>query len=75
VRMRPTLQTYFLVTNLVAMASLGVVAVSPVLFVALLVGWLAGLALAGHVPDHAARIATLSVAAAGGLVAVLRAVR
>lgn len=73
-RMRPTLQTFFLVTNVVAIASLGIIAVSPVLFVALAVGWLGGLALSGRVPDHAARAATLSVAAAGGVVAVLHAV-
>jgi uncharacterized protein len=76
VRARPTLQVIFLLSNVVAMLSLGLPDFDgtwTALLVALAAGWLVGLALARHVPEPAARLATLGVAAAGGLVAVLRA--
>lgn len=76
VRARPTLQVIFLLSNVVAMLSLGLPSFDGTWFAllgALTAGWLAGLALARHVPEHAARVATLGVAAAGGLVAILRA--
>lgn len=72
-RARPTLQVVFLVSNLVAIASLGLPRVDGTwigLAVALAVGWAAGLALSRRVPERAARVATLGVAAAGGLVAM-----
>lgn len=75
-RSRPTLQVIFLLSNLVAMLSLGLPDFDgtwAALLVALAAGWLAGLGLARHVPEGAARVATLGVAAAGGLVAILRA--
>lgn len=76
VRARPTLQVIFLLSNVVAMLSLGLPDFDgtwTALLVALAAGWLVGLALARHVPEPAARFATLGVAAAGGLVAILRA--
>lgn len=76
VRARPTLQVIFLLSNVVAMLSLGLPDFDgtwAALLVALAAGWLMGLALARHVPEHAARFATLGVAAAGGLVAIVRA--
>lgn len=72
-RTRPTLQACFLLTNLVALASLGVVGLPAALVAGLAAGGLAGLLLAHRVPDHAARAATLLVAGAGGLAAVIRA--
>ena len=78
-RARPTLQVIFLMSNLVAMASLGLPRFGgfggrwSALFAALFVGWLVGLRVARYVPEGAARVATLGVAAAGGLVAIGRA--
>lgn len=76
VRARPTLQVIFLLSNVVAMLSLGLPRFSSTwwgLGAALAVGWVVGLACARRVPEGAARVATLGVAAAGGLVAVVRA--
>jgi uncharacterized membrane protein YfcA len=75
-RARPTLQVIFLVSNVVAMVSLGLPAFDRgwVLLVgALVAGWLVGLRVARSVPEGAARVATLGVAALGGLVAIGRA--
>jgi uncharacterized membrane protein YfcA len=76
-RTRPTLQVIFLLSNLVALVSLGLPSFEAVRWVALVgalvVGWAAGLRVAGSVPTAAARAATLGVAAVGGLVAVGRA--
>jgi uncharacterized membrane protein YfcA len=77
-RARSTLQVIFLASNVVAIASLGFpvsrdVADWALLWGALGVGWVAGLRLHRFVPESAARVATLGVAAAGGLVALLRA--
>lgn len=78
-RARPTLQVIFLVSNVVAIVSLGLPASTGrgpsglVLAVALVTGWLAGLRVARLVPPAAARVATLGVAAVGGAVAVARA--
>ena len=75
-RARPTLQVIFLLSNVVAMASLGLPSFGPRWWgwlAALGAGWIVGLRVAGRVPDGAARVATLAVAAAGGLVAVARA--
>ena len=75
-RARPTLQVVFLVSNLVAILSLGLPRFDGTwwgLLGALAVGLALGLALARRVPGSAARIATLGVAAAGGIVAISRA--
>jgi uncharacterized membrane protein YfcA len=77
-RARSTLQVVFLATNLVAIASLGLPASHDagawlVRFAALAVGWIAGLRLHRVVPDEGARVATLGVAAVGGMIALLRA--
>ncbi len=73
-RARPTLQSIFLVANLVALVSLGLprgraLALGPALLAALAAGWLTGRAVARKVPDGAVRGATLAVAALGGVVA------
>jgi uncharacterized membrane protein YfcA len=78
-RARSTLQVIFLASNLVALVSLGLPASRDGLrwaglFGALVVGWIAGLRLHRSVPEHGARVATLLVAAAGGVVAIGRAV-
>lgn len=75
-RARPTLQVIFLLSNVVAMASLGLPRFTSRWWgfgLALAAGWVVGLAVARRVPERAARVATLGIAAAGGLVAVLRA--
>ncbi len=75
-RARPTLQVIFLASNIVALASLGLPSFDRSWFrlaIALLVGLGAGLAASRRVPEHAARTATLLVAAAGGIVAATRA--
>lgn len=75
-RARPTLQVIFLTSNVVAAASLGLPRSGEgwwALLGALVVGWLVGLRVARYVPEGAARVATLGVAAAGGLVAIARA--
>lgn len=71
--LRATLQAYFLVLNAVALASLGLPAMPPALLAGLLAGWAAGIVVAPHVSQHAARTATLLLAATGGVVAVVRA--
>ena len=69
---RPTLQAYFLALNAVALASLGVPRPAPALVAGLAGGWLAGVPLARRLPERAARGATLALAAAGGVAALLR---
>lgn len=69
---RATFQLYFLLLNLAGLAALGPKWPSIVLVLALAAGWVVGRAVAGHVPEGAARTATLAVAVAGGLVALLR---
>lgn len=74
-RARPTLQTIFLMSNLVALASLGLPARwRPELFLALVVGLAVGMVVARRVPDGAARSATLAIAAFGGAFAVVKAI-
>jgi uncharacterized membrane protein YfcA len=77
-RARSTLQVVFLATNVVAICALGLPASHDVggwvvLAGALTVGWGVGLRLHRVVPEEGARVATLGVAAVGGLVALLRA--
>ena len=78
-RARSTLQVIFLASNVVALISLGLPSSRDgmrwaALGGALVVGWIAGLRLHRWVPEDGARVATLLVAAAGGAVAVGRAV-
>lgn len=72
-QLRSTLQAYFLALNLVALAFLGLprLTLHPVAGLAL--GLVAGPALAGRVPEGWARAGTLSLAAAGGLATIARA--
>lgn len=76
--MRSTAQFYFLGLNLVALASVGPPHVRAGLFVGclatLVVGLLAGAALARRVAESTARRLTLALAAAGGLVVLVRSV-
>ena len=75
--MRSTGQAYFLVLNVVALASLGLPAVPGHLvlacLVALAVGLLTGARLAERVPEDGARRVTLALAGLGGLVVLLSA--
>jgi uncharacterized membrane protein YfcA len=78
-RARSTLQVIFLASNVVALLSLGPPASRDTVrwaavFAALVVGWVVGLRLHRVVPESGARVATLLVAALGGIVAVVRAV-
>jgi uncharacterized protein len=74
---RATLQLYFLVLNVVALAALGLPEVAPALLAAcaaaLVVGLVAGAPLARRVPEVAARRSTLALAGAGGLAVLVRA--
>jgi uncharacterized membrane protein YfcA len=69
---RATLQAYFLALNLVALASLGLPRVSPVLLVGLATGSLLGALVAHRMSEPVVRRATLGLAAFGGLVVVVR---
>ncbi|MDQ6650356.1 MAG: TSUP family transporter [Actinomycetota bacterium] len=69
---RATLQAHFLALNVVTLAVLGLPSVSPGLFGAVLAGFAAGTVLAGRLPEAAARWATLALAAASGVAAVVR---
>jgi uncharacterized membrane protein YfcA len=71
--LRATLQAYFLVLNAVALASLGLPALPPELLAGLVAGWAAGVVVAPRVDERGARSAALLLAAAGGVVAVVRA--
>lgn len=75
---RATLQLYFLVLNVVALAALGLPQVGAALLLscaaALVVGLVAGAPLARRVPEQAARRTTLALAGLGGLVVLVRAV-
>jgi uncharacterized protein len=70
---RPTLQAYFLGLNAVGIVALGLPHVSLLPWVGLAVGWLAGLVVVRRLPLSIVRPAILLVAAAGGIVAILRA--
>ena len=75
-RARPTLQVIVLTSNVVAMTSLGLPTFDRswwLLLGAIALGWVVGLRVARSVPEGSARVATLGVAALGGLVAVARA--
>jgi len=72
---RSTLQLYFLVLNVAALASLGLPRVPGTLLaasaVALVAGMLAGAPLARRVPEQAARRTTLALAGLGGAVVLV----
>lgn len=72
---RSTLQLYFLVLNVAALASLGLPQVPGTLLAAcaaaLVVGMLAGAPLARRVPERAARRTTLALAGLGGAVVLV----
>jgi uncharacterized protein len=74
-RTRPTLQVIFLLSNVVALAALGLPKASHLAGPAIGLGggWIVGRWLDPKVPHDVARVATLVVAAAGGAAAVLRA--
>ena len=74
-RQRATLQAFFLGLNVVALAALGVPSVAGWLLVASLVAMAVGAAVGGRlrVPELWARRVTLSLAAAGGAVVLVRA--
>ncbi len=69
---RATLQAYFLALNLVALASLGLPHVAPVLLGSMLAGSLLGALVAHRLSENMVRSATLGLAAFGGLVVVIR---
>ncbi|MGH8972393.1 MAG: sulfite exporter TauE/SafE family protein [Acidimicrobiia bacterium] len=72
-RARPTLQLFFLGLNVVTLASLGVPDRLPLPIVAgFAAGVLGGAALAGRLPEAAVRPATLALAGAGSVLAVVR---
>ena len=69
---RATLQAFFLGINLVAIPSLGVTSIPPVLPVALGVGTVVGLLVTRRLSEPAVRHAVLLLAAVGSVLAVLR---
>lgn len=70
---RATLQAYFLGLNLVALAALGLPdRVPPLVVAGVVVGVIVGRTIAGSVPPIVVRRASLIVAAAGSLLAVVR---
>ncbi len=71
---RPTLQAYGLGLNLVALAALGLPALSAAapLFIGLIAGGTIGVLLAGRLPRSGVRRMALLLAACGGLFAVIR---
>lgn len=70
---RPTLQAYFLALNAVALVVLGPIGISPLLWLAMGAGTVAGIGLARRVAQETARRITLGLAAAGGCAVVVRA--
>ncbi|GAC1322241.1 MAG: sulfite exporter TauE/SafE family protein [Mycobacteriales bacterium] len=69
---RATLQAYFLALNVATLAILGPEPVPPALVVATVVGFAAGVVVARQLSDGTARRATLALAAASGVVAIVR---
>lgn len=69
---RPTLQAFFLGINAVGIPSLGVTSVPPVLPLALVVGIVAGMAVARRLSEPAVRSTVLVIAGAGSSLAILR---
>jgi hypothetical protein len=73
VRMRPTLQAYFLGLNVVALAALGLPHATGAPWIGLVVGWALGRVALARLPDRASRPLILAIAALGGVLAILRA--
>ena len=71
---RSTLQVFFLVLNVVTVASLGLPQLHLVYLLGLVGGLAIGVAISRRVEEHHARAVTLVIAAAGGAVAIIRAV-
>ncbi len=71
---RATLQTYFLALNIVTLLALGMPVVESGPFLGLAAGWVAGTLLAKRLPDGPVRTTTLALAAAGGVLAIARAI-
>ena len=74
---RPTLQAYFLGINVLSFAVRGIPHLEHrglliELLIATAIGWLIGQRIAKRVDDRAVRILLLSIAAVGGLVALIR---
>jgi len=72
---RPTLQVYGLGLNMIALATLGVPALSPAPLVGLLIGWGAGSLIATRLSPTHLRQVILALAALGGLLAVAQGLR
>lgn len=70
--MRPSLQFYFLVLNIAALAGLGLPKLNYWLPAGLAAGWIAGSAASGRVSETKLKAAVLVVAAAGGLTAIAK---
>jgi uncharacterized protein len=68
--LRGTLQVYFLALNLAGLASLGLPPAPVLPAVGLVIGFVLGTLVTGRVPEQAARFAVLSLATAGGFVAI-----
>lgn len=72
---RPTLQAYSLVLNIVTLGVLGLPPLAPQLVAALVAGWAGGSALAGSLSPGWARRITLALAGVGGVLAVVKGLR
>jgi len=70
--MRASLQFYFLVLNVAALALLGLPKLNYWLPVGLAAGWIAGSAASGHLSESKLKAAMLTVAAAGGMTAIAK---
>jgi uncharacterized membrane protein YfcA len=68
---RASLQAFFLVQGVATVAVVGLTWPDPWMVLALAVGTLAGMWLAPRIPEHAARLAVLGVAAFGGVALIL----
>ena len=64
---RASLQAFFLVQGIATVAVVGLTWPDPWMVLALVIGTLAGMWLAPRIPEHAARLAVLGVAAFGGV--------
>ena len=68
---RASLQAFFLVQGVATVAVVGLTWPDPWMVLALVVGTLVGMWLAPRIPEHAARLAVLGVAAFGGVALIL----
>jgi hypothetical protein len=70
--LRATLQAYFLGLNVIAVIVLGLPDLSPLPWLGLVVGWIAGLAILKRIPDGVVRPLVLLLAGVGGVLAITR---